>query len=222
MAQPFIRANVTVSLDELNKAIDRVSKATGKSLDEVVKLSGIMFARGAGKAMPPSGKWGHPAKARNRVVFEKHAGTYFNQELGDPAAIEGKRKKGQDMMYALSFKRGREKYTRHFWKKSDANKHRKILTRGIAKAQFWRALELQGVSKPRSAFVAPSAEIQADKNVSVKRGRGFLMPFIDIASRIQTASGYRPYAMVRGLNDAKRQVRSWAKRLEQEQRRAWR
>mgnify|MGYP001191888069 FL=1 len=218
----FIRANVSVSLDELNRSIERVAKQTGKSLDSVITEAGRMFARSSGKAMPPSGKWGHPARARKREIFEKHVGTYFNEEHGKPEDIEGKRRKNQDMMYGLVFKQGKKKIQKHYWQKSLANKKRNILTRGVAKAQFWNVLALQGVSKPRSAFVGVKAESAARANSGIKRGRGFLLPFVDISSSIRTAEGYRPYAMVRGLNDAKRSVRAWARRLEQEQKKAWR
>ena len=218
----FIRANVSVSLDELNRSIERVAKQTGKSLDSVITEAGRMFARSSGKAMPPSGKWGHPARARKREIFEKHVGTYFNEEHGKPEDIEGKRRKNQDMMYGLVFKQGKKKIQKHYWQKSLANKKRNILTRGVAKAQFWNVLALQGVSKPRSAFIGVKAELVARANSSVKRGKEIFKPFVDIISSVETAEGARPGAMVRGFNDARRSVRGWARRLEQEQKKAWR
>ena len=220
MAQFVIRA--TIRHDELNRSIERVAKQTGKNLNYVITEAGRMFARSAGKAMPPKNKWAHSAKARKRALFEKSAGVYFNEEHGKSEDIEGKRRKGQDMMYGLVFKSSKAKYKKHYWQKSLANKQRNILTRDLAKAQFWNVLALQGVSKPRSAFVGVKAELVARANSSVKRGKEIFKPFVDIISSVETAEGARPGAMVRGFNDARRSVRAWARRLEQEQKKAWR
>jgi len=217
-----IKIDVDVKLEKLNASIFRVAEKTGRELQDVVKEAAISFTRSGGKAMPPKGKWGHAAPFRKREVFEKSVGTFFNFENGDPRNVEGTRRKKQEVIYCLKFgAKNSNRRTRYFWGKTLANKYRPIPTRGLAKAQFWKALELQGVSKPRSAFTGKYSMDIAARGVSVKKGKGLIFPFVEIKSSVPTAEAYRPIAEAVGLKEAAFIVGKWGRRLEAEQRRAW-
>ena len=220
-----IKIDVKVKLDKLNASIFKVAEKTGRGLQEIVKEAGVAFTRSAGKAMPPKGKWAHAAPFRRREVFEKSLGTFFNFENGDPRNVEGTRRKKQEAIFCLKFGPknglGVKRKTRHFWNKTRAGRYRPILTRGLAKAQFWKALELQGKDKPRSAFTGKYAMDIAARGVRVKRGKGFIHPYVNIKSNIPTAESYRPIAEAVGLKEAAFIVGKWGRRLEAEQRRAW-
>jgi len=220
-----IKIDVDVKLEKLNASIFRVAEKTGRELQDVVKEAAISFTRSGGKAMPPKGKWAHAAPFRKREVFEKSLGTFFNFENGDPRNVEGTRRKKQEAIFCLKFGAkkglGAKRKTRHFWSKTTANKYRPIPTRGLAKAQFWKALELQGVSKPRSAFTGKYSMDIAARGVSVKKGKGLIFPFVEIKSSVPTAEAYRPIAEAVGLKEAAFIVGKWGRRLEAEQRRAW-
>ena len=217
-----IKIDVDVKLEKLNASIFKVAETTGRELQDVVKEAAISFTRSGGKAMPPKGKWGHAAPFRKREVFEKSVGTFFNFENGDPRNVEGTRRKKQEVIYCLKFgAKNSNRRTRYFWGKTLANKYRPIPTRGLAKAQFWKALELQGVSKPRSAFTGKYSMDIAARGVSVKKGKGLIFPFVEIKSSVPTAEAYRPIAEAVGLKEAAFIVGKWGRRLEAEQRRAW-
>jgi len=217
-----IKIDVDVKLEKLNASIFRVAEKTGRELQDVVKEAAISFTRSGGKAMPPKGKWAHAAPFRKREVFEKSLGTFFNFENGDPRNVEGTRRKKQEVIYCLKFgAKNSNRRTRYFWGKTLANKYRPIPTRGLAKAQFWKALELQGVSKPRSAFTGKYSMDIAARGVSVKKGKGLIFPFVEIKSSVPTAEAYRPIAEAVGLKEAAFIVGKWGRRLEAEQRRAW-
>jgi len=219
----MIRVDVNTRLEKLDAAIGRVASLTGRELSEIVETSGRIFARSSGKAMPPKGKWAHKASARKRKVFEKHVGRFFNEELGNVADIVGTRKRGQDMLYCLNFGGGKKKkITKHYWQKKDANNDRVIKTRDVAKAQFWRALELQGENKPAGAYAGNKALVIAAQNVSVRKGPGLFTPFVEIRSDVRTAAGMRPFAVVQGLGSAKNQVAQWGRRLLEKQKEAFR
>lgn len=219
-----IKIDVDVKLDQLNASIFRVADATGRELQDVVKEAAISFTRSGGKAMPPKGKWGHAAAFRKREVFEKSVSTFFNFDGGySKNDVEGTRRKKQNVIYALKFgAKNSQRRTRYFWSKTTANKYRPIPTRGLAKAQFWKALELQGVSKPRSAFTGKYSMDIAARGVSVKKGRGMIFPFVEIKSSVPTAEAYRPIAEAVGLKESAFIIDKWGRRLENEQRRAWR
>jgi len=217
-----IKIDVDVKLEKLNASIFRVAEKTGRELQDVVKEAAISFTRSGGKAMPPKGKWAHAAPFRKREVFEKSLGTFFNFENGDSSDVEGTRRKKQEVIYCLKFgAKNSNRRTRYFWGKTLANKYRPIPTRGLAKAQFWKALELQGVSKPRSAFTGKYSMDIAARGVSVKKGKGLIFPFVEIKSSVPTAEAYRPIAEAVGLKEAAFIVGKWGRRLEAEQRRAW-
>jgi len=219
----MVRVDVNTRLDKLDAAIRRVTALTGREITSVIHEAGKIFARAAGKAMPPKGKWAHTAAARKRKVFEKHVGRFFNEENGNPADIIGNRKRGQENLFCLNFGADKKKRkTRHYWQKSAANKDRVINSRDVAKAQFWRALELQGGSKPAGAYAGKKAIIAAAQNVSVKYGKSLLTPFVEVESEIKTAAGMRPFAIVQGLGSAKNQVTQWGKRLLEKQKEAFR
>lgn len=221
----LVKIDVDVKLEELNQSIFRVAEKTGRELNEIVKEAAILFTRSAGKAMPPKNKWGHAAKFRKREVLARGVGTFFNYDKGNVQDIEGTRRKKQQELYFLKFgakQKGRDnRKKRYFWNKSRANKYRPILTRGLAKAQFWKALELQGVSKPRSAFTGKYSMDIAGRGVSVKSGKGLVYPFVEIKSDVSTAEAYRPIAIAVGLKEASFAVKKWGQRLEKEQKRVW-
>lgn len=218
-----IKIDVDVKLEKLNASIFKVAETTGRELQDVVKEAAISFTRSGGKAMPPKNKWGHAAPFRKREVFEKSVSTFFNIDGGYAKNdVEGTRRKKQEVIYCLKFgAKNSNRRTRYFWGKTLANKYRPIQTRGLAKAQFWKALELQGVIKPRSAFTGKYSMDIAARGVSVKKGRGMIFPFVEIKSSVPTADAYRPIAEAVGLKESAFIIDKWGRRLENEQRRAW-
>jgi hypothetical protein len=218
-----VKLNANVEMGKLNAAIKRVTALTGKELETVIGQAGIIFTRSAGKAMPPRGRWAHPAKARRREIFELSCGQYFNRENGDPAAVRGRRRRGQDAMYGVMVGAPKSRKRKRIlaWQKSVVNKERRIESRGVAKGQFWRAMEQQGQSSPRGAYMGVKARHAAAASVTVSQGKGFLMPFIQVDSDIRTAEKYRPIAVKIGLKDAAKQVAAWGRRLAKEQERAF-
>lgn len=224
----MIGMRVSADIEKLDAAINRVSQTTGRSLNEIVRQSAIMFARSAGKAMPPKGRWAHPAKFEKRTIYKLSANQYFNVEDNDPRDILGTRGRGQSYMYAIMTGNPRSRHRRRLvaWKQRELTRRRKIETRNVAKAQFWEALQAMGQTVPRGTRITSTTAQTAKRNVSVTGdtiARSFRkdMPYIDIVSTLRTASGYRPFAEVVGLRSASRQVQAWGRRLKRDQQRAW-
>lgn len=220
----FIRVDITARVDQLNAAIDRVVQKTGRSLENIVHAASIIFARSAGKAMPPKGKWGHPKNSRERTIWTIGKGTFFGLMLHKKEEVRGVEDDGP-FIYCMNFNKKKpsrgNRLDRFFWSKNDAESRKMILGRGIAKAQFWKALGDLGGGRPVKSYVGPAAERAARNLVTTKKGAGWLVPFIEISSDVATAEDARPYAEVKGLGDAKRQINSWANRLESEQKAVW-
>jgi hypothetical protein len=218
----LVWVDVETRLQELDAAIRRVSERTGKSIVEIVHESAVIFSREAGRAMKPSGKWAQPGKKRKREIYRTSMNEFFNIKRLDPSIIGGRRPKKAEGIATVSVKiSGERRYKKHYgWRKSSLKNYGQIKSHGTAKAQFWEAMKQLGANPPRGAIVGPIAERVAVANVSVNQDKS-TDPATTINSSVRTAAGQRPYAIVTALGKTRRNVRAWARRLEQEQQKAW-
>ena len=204
------RVDVDMRLDRLDKAIRNVSKVTGKTLTEAVDFAAYEFALQAGKAMPPKNGLS-VGKDKKRRTWEEKAYTF------PPGGSE------RGTVQGVLFMRSKKKQRRYYRKKAEANKKRIIKNRGLAKQQFWRAMELIMPAKggPGRAWSMPGAKAQARQHVKVRKGRDIFLPFNIVQSDIDTAAGYRPYAQIIGLRKAATRLNSMVRRIKKEQQAAW-
>jgi len=187
-----------------------------------VEEASFFFLINAGKAMPPKGKLGHSIKGRKRAVYIESLDTIFNKKSVKKSEITGSRKKTSKFVYALNFRVKGKKQAKYFWQKSETKKHMKIETRGLAKAQFWAAMEKLGRSKPGRAYVTEKAMRIASSLTNVRREKWLLTPSVIIESTIKEASKMRPIAIKIGIAKAESITKAWARRLEKEQSMAFR
>jgi len=214
-----IRINIEARVDKLNLAMDRLVKVTGKELGWLITQASIMFAKTAGGAMYPKGM-GIPVKKRKRPMFPGSPWRLIHLEGYDESKIIGTRR-GKSPVYAVYGKKRRD--VTYYWQKGEAEAARPIKYRGIAKAQFWAALDrIKMGQRPRSTWAAPAAAAKASALTNVRKGFDLMRPFVHIVSSIATGSGLQPYAQVKGLGSAQRQMGAWLRRIEGKQKEAFR
>ena len=204
------RVDVEMRLDRLDKAIRSVSDVTGKSLKEAVDIAAYEFALAAGKAMPPKNGLG-VGKNKKRRTWTEQAYTF----------PEGKSQHGT--VQGVLFLHNKQKRKRYYRTKAEATKKRIIKNRGLAKQQFWRAMELIAPAQgaPGRAWSMPGAKAVARQHVTVRKGKDVFSPYNIIQSTIETADGYRPYAQIVGLRKAATRLNFMVRRLKKQQQAAW-
>ena len=209
MAKFPVNVKSEILSKRLNQAIDRATRATGKTLVQVIMEAGKMFGDAAAGFTPPKGKRIKAAKFKRTIIKES------NPE-------NPKRRR-----YRVLFKRGNRRRDKGAWYETSAKAAKgraEIHYRGVMKAGWWIAANMakgiRGIGKHKVGKKVKEIPIgnlgfaQVSRNIMMK-------PSLTMQNLAFNVESIGRYAARHALAKTNRMVWRWAKRVEKEARRAF-